>query len=165
MTDPYIARIVSYTEGKNPITMQGETPAILKRLIDGVSEKELKRSPAPGKWSVAEILAHLAESEIVTVWRYRQMIENSGGPLSAYDQEQWARMGKYASRDPQDSLRLFDGLRKVNLEMFARLTRDEWQSFGVHAERGKMTVETLARHIAGHDRNHVEQIQKILGKG
>jgi len=68
MTDPYIARIVSYTEGKDPITMQGETPAILKRLIDGVSEKELKRSPAPGKWSVAEILAHLAESEIVIAY-------------------------------------------------------------------------------------------------
>ena len=164
MTDPYISRIVSYTEGKDPIAMQGETAEILRGLIDGIPEKELKRSPAPGKWSVAEILAHLAESEIVTVWRYRQMIENSGGPLSAYDQEQWARMGKYGSRDAKISLRLFTDLRNVNLEMFARLTPEEWQRFGVHAERGKMTVETLARHIAGHDRNHVEQIQKILGK-
>ena len=164
MTDPYIARIVSHTEGKDPVAMQGETPEILRRLVEGASEKDLKRPPAPGKWSVSEIVAHLAESEIVTVWRYRQMIENSGGPLSAYDQEQWARMGAYGSREAQESLRLFTALRKVNLEMFARLTRDEWQRFGVHAERGKMTVETLARHIAGHDRNHLEQIRKILGK-
>lgn len=164
MTDPYISRIVSYTEGKDPIAMQGETAEVLHRLIDGVPEKELKRSPAPGKWSVAEILAHLAESEIVTVWRYRQMIENSGGPLSAYDQDQWAHIGKYGSRDAKSSLRLFTDLRNVNLEMFARLTQEEWQRFGVHAERGKTTVETLARHIAGHDRNHVEQIQKILSK-
>ena len=52
----------------------------------------------------------------------------------------------------------------MNLEMFARLTPDEWQRGGIHAERGRITVQSLARHVAGHDRNHLEQIQKILGK-
>ncbi len=164
MTGSNISRIVAYTEGKDPIAMQREVPELLAMSIAGKSDGDLRRSPAPGKWSVGEILAHLAESEIVTLWRYRQMIENSGGPLSAYDQDKWAGMGKYATRDPQESLQLFTALRKINLEMFARLTSAEWQSFGKHAERGKMTVETLAGHIAGHDRNHLEQIRKILEK-
>jgi DinB superfamily len=164
MTDPYVARMVAFTEGQDPIAMQREIPKLLSDLIHGVAEKELRRSPAPGKWSVSEIVAHLADSELVSVWRYRQMIERNDQPLAAYDQDEWARMGKYSSRDAKDSLQLFTGLRTVNLEMFARLTPEEWQRGGLHAERGRITVQSLARHVAGHDRNHLEQIQKILDK-
>jgi len=164
MTDPYVARMVAFTEGKDPIAMQREMPQILSGLIEGVAEKELRRSPAPGKWSVSEIIAHLADSELVSVWRYRQMIEHNDRPLSAYDQDEWARIGKYSSREAKDSLQLFTALRAMNLKMFARLTPDEWQRGGIHAERGRITVQSLARQVAGHDRNHLEQIQKILAE-
>jgi hypothetical protein len=164
MTDPYVARMVAFTEGKDPVEMQREMPALLQKYVSGASEKDLHRLPAPGKWSVSEILAHLADSELVSVWRYRQMVEHDGNPLSAYDQDEWARIGKYSSCDPKDSLQLFTALRKMNLEMFARLTPQEWQHAGLHAERGKITVENLVRQVAGHDRNHLEQIRRILGK-
>jgi hypothetical protein len=156
--------MVAFTEGKDPVAMQREMPAILSGLIKGVPEKDLRRSPAPGKWSVSEIIAHLADSELVSVWRYRQMIEYNDGPIAAYDQDEWARIGKYSSCDPQSSLQLFIGLRNINLDMFARLTPEEWQRGGIHAERGRITVESLARHVAGHDRNHLEQVEKILDK-
>lgn len=164
MTNPYVARMVAFTEGKDPIAMQREMPGILSGLIQGVAEKELRRPPAPGKWSISEIIAHLADSEVVSIWRYRQMIEYNDGPLAAYDQDEWARIGKYSAANPHESLQLFSALRKINLDTFARLTPEEWQRGGLHAERGRITVESLARHVAGHDRNHLEQIQKILGK-
>src|SRR5436190_21810465 len=107
MTNPYVARMVAFTEGKDPIAMQREMPAILAGLIQGVPEKNLRRSPAPGKWSVSEIIAHLADSELVSVWRYRQMIESNDRPLAAYDQDEWARIGKYSASNPQESLELF----------------------------------------------------------
>jgi hypothetical protein len=164
MTNPYVARMVAFTEGKDPLAMQREMPSILTGLIQGVPEKELRRSPAPGKWSVNEIIAHLADSELVSVWRYRQMIEFNDGPLTPYDQDKWASLGKYSATNPKESLQLFTALRKINLDMFARLTPAEWQHGGMHAERGRITVESLARHVAGHDRNHLERIEKILGK-
>jgi len=116
-----------------------------------------------GKWSIAEILAHLADDEIATAWRYRQMLENPGCTLPGFDQDAWARMGNHAESNPQDSLDLYRSLRQANLRVLERLSTDQWNSWGVHLERGRITVEELARHMAGHDVNHIEQILKILG--
>ncbi len=160
----YTARLKGYTEGKDPLGIQGETADTLARLTEGVAEEALTRQQAPGKWSAREILAHLAEAEIVIAWRYRQMVEQSGAGLAAYDQNEWARLGDYRAADPKESLELFRVLRKKNLQMLARLTPEEWQRFGVHSERGKMTVEDLVRQVAGHDLNHIEQLREIVGK-
>ena len=163
MTD-YQARLNAYTQGRDPVAMQREAPAILAKLINGVSDIELQARPAPGKWSAGEILAHLAEDEIATAWRYRQMVEHCGCELSSFDQDQWAQLGDYASWNPKEALELFRLLRVANLRMLAGLSADDWQKFGIHAERGKITVADLARHMAGHDMNHIEQVRRILGR-
>ena len=160
----YKARILSYVEGKDPLEVQRKTPELLADLVVSVPEKQLFERPAPGKWSVAELLAHFADAEIVSTWRYRQMIEHDGCVLGGYDQELWNKLGDYPSRRPEDSLQMFRLLRKTNLHMFSRLTPEEWQRRAVHAERGPMTVQDLVRQIAGHDLNHLEQIRKILGE-
>jgi hypothetical protein len=82
----YIARLRSLVEGKEPIAVQTETPAALARLIVSVPQEKLSRPPAPGKWSLAAIVAHLAEAEIALSWRYRQIAEKEGAALSGYDQ-------------------------------------------------------------------------------
>jgi hypothetical protein len=130
--EQYKARIAAHVKDKDPIEMQREAPGTLARLIEGVPAETLKQSPAPGKWSIATILAHLAEAEIATSWRYRQIIERSGTTLSAFDQEEWARLGDYESRDPQEALELFRVLREANLRMLTKLTPEEWQRFGNH---------------------------------
>jgi uncharacterized damage-inducible protein DinB len=142
--------------------MQRRAPGILAQLIEGVSVEKLKQPPAPGRWSIAAILAHLAEAEVTSTWRYRQMIENSGSTLPAYDQNEWARLGNYDSWEPREALDMFRLLREANLRMFSKLTPEEWQRFGMHAERGRMTVKDLASQIAGHDMNHVDQVRQIL---
>ena len=160
----YKARILSYIEGKDPLEVQRKTPELLADLVVSVPEKKLHERPAPDKWSVGELLAHFADAEIVSTWRYRQMIEQDGCPLPGYDQELWHNLGDYASRRPEESLMLFRLLREANLRMFEQLTPDQWQRHGMHSERGKMTVRDLVVQIAGHDLNHLKQIRKILGE-
>jgi hypothetical protein len=151
-----------HVENKDLIAMQRNAPAILAGLIEGVPDGLLSRSPATGKWSICAILAHLAEDELVSSWRYRRMIEHSGATLPGFDQDEWARLGDYTSWTPQEALDMFRLLREANLRMFGRLTADEWQRYGIHAERGRMTVEDLARHMAGHDANHINQVRHLL---
>lgn len=133
----YQAGLDAYTEGKDPVVMQSDTHRIIAELIGSVPEQILRQRSSPDEWSVGEILAHLAEDELVSGWRYRQMVENSGCALSAFDQDEWARLGDYGTCNLSDSLQSFRLLREANLRMFSRLTADEWEAFGLHAERGK----------------------------
>jgi uncharacterized damage-inducible protein DinB len=162
MQDQYKARLDSYVTEQDPLAMQRETPAMLARLIENVPDELLSRRPAPDKWSIRAILAHLAEDELVSSWRYRQMIERSGATLPGFDQDQWARLGDYDSWTTRDALEMFRLLREANLRVFSGLTAEQWQRHGVHAERGPITVLDLARHMAGHDVNHLNQIRRLL---
>jgi hypothetical protein len=159
----YKARILGLMEGKDAVSIQRETAAKLARLIEGVPAAKLANRPAPDKWSVSEVLVHLAEAEVSSFWRYRQMIEHNGSAIIPFDQDLWYKLGEYSSRNPHESLQLFRLLRDANLRLFDQLTPEQWQMGGVHAERGPMTVADLARQIAGHDINHLAQVEKILG--
>lgn len=165
MTDTadYLARIRQYAQAQDPLELQRQTAAILAELVARASDEQLRTRPAKDKWSVGEILAHLAEDEIATAWRYRQMVEHSGIDLAGFDQDLWASIGDYASRVPQESLTLFRLLRNANLQFLEQITQEQWECFGIHAERGRITVRDLATHMAGHDANHIEQIGRILG--
>jgi hypothetical protein len=160
----YQSRLLAYTQGQDPAVMQKDTPCIIAELISGVAAEKLATPPASGKWSVVQIIAHLAEDELVTSWRYRQMLENPGAALPGFDQDLWAKLGAYSQWTAEDALLMFKLLREANLRMTSQLTPEQWESRGVHGERGPMTVRSLFRHMAGHDRNHVEQIARILDK-
>ena len=144
------------------LAAQRSAPSTLAHLISGVPDSTLHRRPAPGKWSIVEIIAHLAEDELSSSWRYRQMIEHDGLPLLGFDQELWSRLGDYASWTARDALDMYRLLRLANVTLLSRLTSAEWERSGHHAERGPMTVRSLATHMTGHDRNHIEQIKRIL---
>ena len=158
----YKARILKLMEGKDPVTVQRQTAPELEKLVAGVPAEKLSRRPTPDRWSANEVLAHLAEAEITSTWRYRQMLEHDGCSLPGFDQNLWTRLGSYASRKPEDSLTQFRLLRDANLQMFDQLTPEEWEKHGIHTERGRMTVRELAVQIAGHDINHLTQIKAIL---
>jgi uncharacterized damage-inducible protein DinB len=162
--EQYETRFETYVAGKDPIAMQREAPRTLARLVEKVPEAELKRRPAEGKWSVTEIVAHLAEDELTSTWRYRQMLEQDGVELRGFDQDLWAKAGDYASWKPDEALALFRLLREANLRMLARLTPAQWERHGVHTERGRLTVRDLCRHIAAHDVNHIERVRATLAR-
>lgn len=160
--EQYRERLASYIEGKDPLSIQRQSPTQLAALVAGLSGEQLTFRPADGKWSIVEILAHLADDEIATYWRYRQMIEHDGVPLSGFDQELWARLGNYQSWGSDEALALFRLLRNANLRMLESLSAEQWKRSGDHAERGRLTVADLARHMAAHDINHLRQIERLL---
>jgi uncharacterized damage-inducible protein DinB len=163
-TQRILANLDSQAASRNALHVQAETPARLARLIEGLPASRLHERPAPGKWSAAEILAHLAEAEIVTSWRIRHILGASGTPIQAYDQNSWATAGHYERRDPRKSLEQLRVLREANLDLFASLAPEQWTYYGIHAERGKETIEHITRLTAGHDLNHTKQIEALLAE-
>src|SRR5262249_14569194 len=114
------------------------------------------------KWSVAEIVAHLADAELVAGWRMRAILGAPGTPIQAYDQDRWAEAGRYAKKDPRVSIAQFRAFREANLALMKSLTPEQWKHHGMHAERGEETVERLLNMMAGHDLNHLKQIEAIV---
>jgi hypothetical protein len=161
----YTKRILSHIDGKDPLKVQKNTAKKLDKLTRRLSKKEIRRRPAPGKWSIAEILAHLADAEVVGSWRIRQILGADGTPIQAYDQNVWAETFRYKDRDPRESLKLFRVLRENNLLLLKSVPRKLWENHGMHAERGKETIAQIVRMFAGHDLNHLQQIEKIAKPG
>lgn len=158
----YTQRMLSNTQGQDPIKVQSATPKKLERMVKGVSTSKLCKRPAPEKWSVAEILAHLADVEIVVGWRVRSILGSPGIPIQAFDQDAWVTAGHYEKRDPSKALAQHRAAREANLDLLKSLTPDQWKHFGMHSERGQESIEHIARMIAGHDINHLQQIERIL---
>lgn len=157
----YTQRMLSHSAGKDPVRLQQAAPKKLAALTKRLSKKHLTRRPAPGKWSIAEILAHLADAELVIGWRMRLILGANGAPIQAFDQDVWAETFKYARRDPKTSLETFRVLRENNIRVLKSVPRSSWQNYGMHQERGQETVDHIVRMIAGHDLNHLQQVEKI----
>ena len=160
--EEYVQRISSKIQGQDPLRIQAATAKKLTAALRRGTAAQLRNRPAPEKWSVVEIVAHLADAELVTGWRLRSILSAPGAPIQAFDQDAWATHGQYAKRDPRKSLERFRVLREANLELLKFLTPEQRKQFGLHSERGEESIERLTQLIAGHDINHLEQIEAIL---
>ncbi len=158
----YIQRMIAQLGGKDPRKIQASTAAKLKRLIQRAPAAKLRKRPAPGKWSAADILAHLADCEIVTGWRMRQILGAPGTPIQAFDQDSWAAAGHYEKRDARKSLEQFRVLRETNLALLKSLTAEQHKHHGMHFERGAETIDHIVCMMAGHDLNHLAQVERLV---
>jgi hypothetical protein len=158
----YTSRLLSYADGKDPLRLQQAAPKKLAQLIKGKTKKQLTRKPAPERWSVAEIVAHLADAEVAIAWRLRQILSTNAVSIQAYDQDLWAKTFSYARRDPRLSLAYFTSLREANLTLLKSVPRKLWDNYGVHQERGNESASHVVRMVAGHDINHLRQVEAIL---
>jgi hypothetical protein len=158
----YTQRLLGYLDGKPGLRVQQATPQRLSLLTKRVDRKKLAKRPAPGKWSVAEILAHMADSELAVAWRLRMILTSDGVPIQAYDQDVWAGTFNYSRRDPKDSLERFRILRASNVALLKNVPKNLLGNYGMHAERGKETISHLINMVAGHDLNHLRQVESIV---
>lgn len=158
----YTERLLSYAAGREPLNLQMAAPRKLAALLKGKNKRQLTRRPAPNKWSIAEIAAHLADAEVAISWRLRQILGTNAIPIQAYDQDLWAKTFDYAHRDPKQSLETFRVLRESNIALLKAVSRKQWENYGVHQERGNESVNHMVRMVAGHDLNHLKQIQAII---
>lgn len=160
--EQYIGRILGYVEGQDAIKVQRTTASRLQKAIKGLTTSQLKWRSQPAKWSIAEIIAHLADAEIVASWRMRSIIGENGVTIQPFDQDSWASAFKYQNRDARRSLELFRALRENNLAMLKEISKETWDNYGMHLERGKESIAHLTRMFAGHDTNHVLQVEGIV---
>ena len=160
----YTQRLLSYSEGSDALALQASAPDKLAALLEGRSNQELMAQPAPGKWSVAQVAAHMADAEVAISWRVRQILSTNTVPVQAYDQDAWANTFDYAHRDPQQSLAHYRAQREANVALLKSVPRELWDNYGEHAERGRESIAHLVKMVAGHDLNHLRQIEAILNQ-
>lgn len=160
----YIQRILGHLEGQQPLKVQATTAKKIDKLLKGVPAAKLRKRPDPAKWSVTEIVAHLADTEIVGGFRMRMILGAPGTPIAAFDQDAWATAAHYDKRDAHKSLEEFRAIRDANLALLKTLTPEQWKHHGIHSERGEETIEHIVRMFAGHDINHTKQIEAIVAQ-
>ncbi len=159
----YTARILSYQQGSDAMKLLASSPGKIGKLLKGATKKALSKRPEPDKWSVAELLGHLADAELVYGFRMRLILGANGTPVQAYDQDRWLGFSQYGKQDPWLSYEAYRIQRERNLRLLRLLPPEMLEYFGMHEERGKETVARLTAMIAGHDINHMRQIEQILG--
>jgi hypothetical protein len=160
----YVSRIRGLVGGKDPLRVQAATPGRLRKLVRRLPARRLKRRPAPGKWSIGEILAHLADAELVGGNRIRTILGAPGTPIQAFDQDDWAKAMRYREQDAHTSLEAFCVLRERNLALLRSLSPRQWKQYGMHQERGKESVTRIVEMFAGHDLNHLKQVERLAKK-
>jgi DinB superfamily len=136
-------------------------PELLALVLTGVFGEEEDFVPAPGKWSARQIVAHVADAELVSAHRFRQMIAEENPTLVAYNQDAWAADLDYAKRKPKQSLETFRRLRAENYELLKGLAESAFARTGNHTQNGPMTLRQLLEDAAGHAEAHARQLQGL----
>ena len=136
-------------------------PEVLAMVLTGVFGEEEDFATAPGKWSVRQIIAHLADTELVLAVRMRLIVAQDNPTLTGFDQEAWARNLDYARRKPKQSLETFRRLRAENHELLKDLPEAAFERTGNHTERGRTTLRSLVELVANHAESHARQLQTV----
>jgi hypothetical protein len=136
-------------------------PELLAVALTGVYGEEIDFTTAPGKWSIRQLTAHLADTELVAAHRMRQVIAEEQPKLMAFDQDAWARNLDYGRRLPKQSLETFRRLRAENYELLKALPETAFERTGMHSERGAISLAQMLATFAGHVESHARQMQTI----
>ena len=161
----YSAAVIELLGDRDPLDVLRRTADQLDESLRGLTPDEMRRPEAPGKWSIGQVLRHLADSEIVWAWRLRLVLAQDRPTLTGYDQDGWAERLRYEGADPATSLREFRTVREGNLRLLEGLASEDLQRVGIHAERGAQTLAHMIMLCAGHDVLHLQQIDRIKNKG
>jgi hypothetical protein len=153
----------SFLDGRPLEEILAATPGKLAEYLRAIGANEQK-TPAPGKWSPAEIVCHLADCEIVFGFRLRQTLAEDNPTIQPFDQDKWARAPEYDSVEAPAAIATFTELRKWNLQMIQRAMPHASDRTMTHPERGTMTFKTVMETMAGHDLNHLAQLRRIAGQ-
>lgn len=152
----------SFLEGRDPLKIVAETPGALENISRRLSAEAWNRSLAPGKWTAREIVCHLADSEIAFGFRMRQALAEDHHVIQPFDQDGWAKT--YAGYEARQALAMFSTARQWNLALLRSLPPEAFSKLLRHPERGEMTFRVIVETMAGHDVNHLRQLEAIAGE-
>jgi hypothetical protein len=157
----YTAAILGALGTRDPFEVLRTTPAAVRRTVADLPEAIVSTPELPGKWSMREVVQHLADAELVGAFRYRMILAHDRPALQGYDQDRWAERLRYRDCDLAGALAQLEALRAANLRLLERTSPEERRRAGVHAERGEESVEHMTRMYAGHDLVHLRQLARI----
>lgn len=152
----------SYLGDRDPLEVISTTAKQLRQFADIFGSRRLGQTPAPGKWSAREILCHLADCEIVFAYRLRQAAAEEHHIIQPFDQDKWA--AAYPAYDGAAALSVFSSVRQWNILFIKNASPQILAKSVTHPERGEMTFKTVVETMAGHDINHLGQLEKLTAK-
>jgi DinB superfamily len=145
---------------RNALQVIGDTSRRLYEASAALGTPGVEWRPAPNKWNAREILCHLAYCEIVFAFRLRQTLAQDHHLIQPFDQEKWA--GTYGGRDIRVALDVFHSVREWNVALVRSASPEQLAKKVTHPERGDETFQTIVETMAGHDLNHLGQIDRIV---
>lgn len=148
----------SFLGGQDPLAVIAATPARLSAIVNARTPAQLDEPLAPGKWSVRQVLIHLADTEMVFAFRIRQTLAEPGHTIQPFDQDLWAK--HYDAYDALAAIRLFVAAREWNVALLRTLPADAFALTVTHPERGAMTLQTIVETMGGHDVNHLRVLEQ-----
>jgi uncharacterized damage-inducible protein DinB len=157
----YIAALFAALGSREPFEVLREMPDALRQATAGLSPQQLSTPERAGKWSVRQVVQHLADSELVGGFRFRMILAHDRPSLPGYDQDLWAERLHYQEADLETALGDFTALRSANLRVLERATPADLERALHHEERGDESLGHLLRMHAGHDVVHLRQIARI----
>ena len=149
-------------ELKKHLAAAEESPKQVAAAVLGLPEKALRYKPSPGKWSILEILGHLADMEILYAYRIRQMLADKDPVIAPIDQNDWAKNLGYLESSPRELVALYGLNRHANVQLLRRLKLDDLQKSARHPELvQRVTVADYVQMLSKHGPNHLEQIERL----
>lgn len=137
-------------------------PKKLAAAVSGLPDKVLRYKPAPDKWCILEIVAHLADVEIIYAYRMRQMMADKKPVIAPIDQDDWAKSLGYMQAAPAELVAQYGLNRHHNLRLLRRLKPADLSRSAYHPEREtNVDLEDMVQRLAKHDANHLEQIERL----
>jgi hypothetical protein len=150
-----------YVEGVDVLGSLEETPRRLQALVATWPRHGFERSYAPGKWTARQILAHLAQAEMVFSNRLRFGLTVPDYVVQPFDQDEWMAVDEGV--DAENALAAYLALRRLNVGVCRRLTPEQRTRPCTHPERGTIDVDWIMGMFAGHERHHLAQLEIIAG--
>lgn len=148
-----------FLDGRPLDAILSATSHEIANKLQMIGPERTNEPPAPGKWTPAEIVCHLADCEIAFAFRLRQTLSEDHHVLQPFDQEKWA--APYKGIAAKDALAAFTAIRQWNLLLIAKELSRSASKPVTHPERGSMTFQTIVETMAGHDLNHLAQLKRI----
>ncbi len=148
----------SFIEGKEPMKVLASTHSRIVSLTEGLTPRQLSKRVSEDKWSIYEIVGHLADVEIVHSGRCRWILFEDNPVLPAFDQAAWTEGWLREKESFKETLERFRVLRQSQMRLFRNLRPGEFRRAGTHSERGTEQLELYILKSAGHDLNHLRQI-------
>jgi hypothetical protein len=148
-----------YLDGRDPVEVIRGTVDAIRQLVERMPAAQVALCPPGKRWNAREIVCHLADCELVFGFRMKQALAEDSPTVQPFDQEKWAL--RYGNCDLGSAMRLFEAARGWNLLLIEGATAEERTRTLTHPERGTMTFWTIVGTMAGHDVNHLGQLERL----